>query len=177
MSVVIIQALRAWMGKHPIQPPTWTALEVTPLQQSIRRAFDAQTRIGWDQFFRGRLTKYWKLPLYMYYQERRPTSHISPTLWMNRTISTMWDFYNLMWNQRNEDFHGGTREELQAKALTATRTTVRRVYAASHGHVTNRQSRILHRLPVEDILSWTKSHLDAYLATAKIFLDKNIEPG
>ena len=32
-------------------------------------------------------------------------------------------------------------------------------------------------LPVEEILQWTRTHLEAYLATAQIFLDQNVEPG
>jgi hypothetical protein len=52
---------------------------------------------------------------------------------MTRTITAMWDFYSTMWDQRNSDLHGGTREEIQAKALTATKTTVRRIYTASNG--------------------------------------------
>jgi hypothetical protein len=36
---------------------------------------------------------------------------------------------------------------------------------------------MLHGRPLEQILNWTKSHLDAYLATAEVILEQNIDPG
>jgi hypothetical protein len=31
--------------------------------------------------------------------------------------------------------------------------------------------------PLEQILTWTKAHLDAYLATAEVILEQNVDPG
>lgn len=177
MANVIINALRAWMKSSPIAPLPWQHPHSTTLQKATKRAYTAQSRIGWDQFFCGRLSKYWRLPLIIYHRERRPITHATPTIWLSKTIKAMWDLFTAMWTQRNMDFHGGTPEAIRDKALTATRTTVQRVYTQSQGNISQHQSRILHRLPVIEILKWTKSHLDAYLATAHIFLDKNIEPG
>jgi len=36
---------------------------------------------------------------------------------------------------------------------------------------------LLHHDPVGNILNWTKAHLDAYLATAEVILEQNIDPG
>jgi hypothetical protein len=38
-------------------------------------------------------------------------------------------------------------------------------------------SHILHRTQITTILNWTKQHLDAYLATAEVICEWNIEPG
>jgi hypothetical protein len=38
-------------------------------------------------------------------------------------------------------------------------------------------SLILHRQQISSILNWTKQHLDAYLATAEVICEWNIEPG
>ena len=150
----------------------------TPLHRQIRRAFDAQTTIGWDQFLRGRLSLDWKTLLALYYKERRPTGHKTPALWMTTTISNMWKFFSDMWRtQRNADFHGRTPDEIRAKALEATRRSVRQIYTSTKGQVSPHQTRILHRLPIEDILKWTRTHLDAYLATAAIFQDQHVIPG
>jgi hypothetical protein len=50
-----------------------------------------------------------------------------------------------------------TPNEIRAKAFKATRKTM--------------------RLHIALILIWTKRHLDAYLATAEIFLEQNVDPG
>jgi hypothetical protein len=36
---------------------------------------------------------------------------------------------------------------------------------------------ILHAKPLEEILKWTKAHLNAYLATAEVILEQNVDPG
>jgi hypothetical protein len=43
--------------------------------------------------------------------------------------------------------------------------------------VNNAESAVLHARPLEQILTWTKAHLDAYLATAEVILEQNIDPG
>jgi hypothetical protein len=35
----------------------------------------------------------------------------------------------------------------------------------------------LHHARIEEILNWTKEHLDAYLATADVIIDQRDEPG
>jgi hypothetical protein len=36
---------------------------------------------------------------------------------------------------------------------------------------------MLHSWPLKQILKWTKSHLNAYLVTAKVILEQNVDPG
>jgi hypothetical protein len=47
----------------------------------------------------------------------------------------------------------------------------------SKHYVNNAESAILHVRPLEQILTWTKAHLDEYLATAEVILEQNINPG
>jgi hypothetical protein len=42
--------------------PAWNGPE-EPIQQQIRSAFNAQATIGWDQFFRARTAKAWRIPI------------------------------------------------------------------------------------------------------------------
>ena len=39
------------------------------------------------------------------------------------------------------------------------------------------ESALLHSRPLEEILTWMKAHLDAFLATAKVILEQNVDPG
>jgi hypothetical protein len=54
---------------------------------------------------------------------------------------------------------------------------VKQIYEASKGNVSKWDSSILHAQPIEEVLKWTKCHLDAYLATAEVYLDQNVDPG
>jgi hypothetical protein len=54
---------------------------------------------------------------------------------------------------------------------------VTRIYEESRHYDTGAERAILQARPLEEILNWTKAHLDAYLATAKVILEQNIDPG
>jgi hypothetical protein len=45
------------------------------------------------------------------------------------------------------------------------------------GKVTPTDSSVLHHAHIEEILKWTKEHLDAYLASADVIIDQRDEPG
>ena len=69
MTTLICDSMNNWLQCTQVHPPTWdTPLE--PIQHDLRRAFDAQRRIGWDQFFRGRLALAWKTAIATYYRDQ-----------------------------------------------------------------------------------------------------------
>jgi hypothetical protein len=73
--------------------------------------------------------------------------------------------------------HGKDYEEQQAIALKMSCNEVSRIYEEAKLYVNDAKSRLLHGRPLEQILTWTKSHLDAYFAMAEVILEQNIDPG
>jgi hypothetical protein len=73
--------------------------------------------------------------------------------------------------------YGKDYDEQRAIALETTRAAVTQIYEASKHYVNNAESAILHGRPLEQILTRTKVHLDAYLATAEVILEQNVDPG
>jgi hypothetical protein len=43
--------------------------------------------------------------------------------------------------------------------------------------VSKEDSNTLHSQPIEEVMKWTKCHLDVYLATAEVYLEQNVNPG
>jgi predicted dienelactone hydrolase len=69
-------------------------------------------------------------------------------------------------------------EEQHAIALEMMQDKVSRIYEdAKHFDINDAKSRRLHGRPLEQILYWTKLHLDPYLATAEAILEENVDPG
>jgi hypothetical protein len=50
------------------------------------------------------------------------------------------------------------------------------VYTDTIGNIIPSDSLILHCTRINEILNWTKQHLDAYLATAEVICEQNVEP-
>jgi hypothetical protein len=176
MATLICNSMTHWLDRSRIPPPTWTPPE-EPIQTQLRHAFKSQSKIGWDQFFRGRITKDWKLAIQTFYNERQPGNSFTPDQWMRTTIDALWNFSLTLWRQRNAALHGPdsalTLERLRKEAVTTAMT----VYQDTLGNISPSDSIILHQARITDILNWTKQHLDAYLATAEVVCEQNVEPG
>jgi hypothetical protein len=77
-----------------------------------------------------------------------------------------WD--EAIWKQRNTELVHGTDGAIsmeQRRKETATKAGVA-VYQDTIGNVSQTDSVVLHHARIDEILKWTKEHLDAYLASA-----------
>jgi hypothetical protein len=68
-------------------------------------------------------------------------------------------------------------ENCMEKTRKNTRESVRRIYHQSKDQVSEEDSNTLHAQPIKEVMKWMKRHLDAYLATAEVYLEQNIDPG
>jgi hypothetical protein len=180
MSAIIIDSVSLWLeGRRPTVP----LLDVSPnnvnseLHLLINDAYTHQCSIGWSHFLHGRISLHWKLAIRKYYSERQPGLFYNPNLWSRKTIDQLWKFYLTIWHGRNGELYGKDYDEQREIALRTTREEAQRVYADTKDRVSDRDSHFLHSHPAEAFLNWTKSHLDAYLATAEVILEQNVEPG
>jgi len=172
----ICKSMDDWLARRPVLPPEWQGPE-EPIQRQIRSAFKAQAMIGWDQFFRGRIAKAWRTPIGTYYKIRQPGESFTPDQWMRTVIKELWVFSIAIWKQRNSELHGtdGAVSMEQRRKDTANEAVA--VYQSTIGKVSPTDGVVLHHARIEEILKWTKEHLDAYLASADVIIDQRDEPG
>jgi hypothetical protein len=165
-----------WLERRPVTEPAWNG-PLDPIQRQIRSAFRAQAKIGWDQFFRGRIAKAWRIPIGRYHKIRQPGESFTPDQWMRTVIKEVWVFSIAMWKQRNTELHGTDGAKVwNSGGKTAYKAVA--VYQSTIGKVSPTDSVVLHHAArIEEILKWTKEHLDAYLASADVIIDQRDEPG
>jgi hypothetical protein len=87
---------------------------------------------------------------------------------MQKTIDAIWQIFLTIWYTRNGELHGKDYEEQRAIALETLCNEVSRIYEEAKLYVNNAKSRLLHGRLLEQILTWRKSQLDAYLAKSNI---------
>jgi hypothetical protein len=96
---------------------------------------------------------------------------------MRTVIKELWMFSIAIWKQRNTEMHGtdGAISMEQRRKETAMEAVS--VYQSTIGKVSQMDSIVLHHARIEEILKWTKEHLDAYLASADVIIEQRDEPG
>jgi hypothetical protein len=110
-------------------------------------------------------------------QVHQPGNKFNPNLCKQKMIDTLWQVFLTIWHTQNGELYGKDYEEQHAIALAMTQDEVSRIYEEAKHYVNDAESAMLHSRPLKQILKWTKSHLDAYLVTAKVILEQNVDPG
>jgi hypothetical protein len=110
------------------QNMSWEPLKnaVSPeLQKSIRQ----QTKIGWGQLWRGRLTK--EIAVFMenhYRNLNLDSKRYTGTRWCKMLIQNIWNSVLQLWKQRNEMIHGIISSAQQEKTRERLEVKVQRYY-------------------------------------------------
>jgi hypothetical protein len=112
-----------------------------------------------------------------YYKVWQPGDAVNPSLWMQKTINAIWQIFLMIWLMQNGELHGKDYEEQCSIVLITSCVKVSRINKEAKQYVNDAEIRLLHHQLLEQILTWTKSHLDAYLATAEVILEQNVDPG
>ena len=174
MTNLICSSMDHWLSRRPVLPPVWHG-PPDLIQRQLRRAFHAQSRIGWDQFFRGRIAKAWRVPIAHYYKERQPGSSFTPDQWMRTVISELWHFSITIWKHRNAEYHGTDGAISLEHRRKETAAAAQHVYQSTLGSVSPSDSTVLHHHHIAMIIQWNQEHLDAYLQSADIILAERDE--
>jgi hypothetical protein len=176
LATLLCDSMHSWIHRTRIAPPTWPT-PTEPIMESITQAFNSQRRIGWDPFFRGRISRAWSHTIRLYYIDRKPGVSFTPDRWMRTTIDAIWKFAMTLWRHRCTTYHGENGALTKEQHRKDTTTTAKTIYNDTIGNIRPSDGLILHKAKISEILTWTKQHLDAYLATAEVICEWNIEPG
>ncbi len=105
------EGLTSWMSKTDVQ---WKG-DIPSIEDKVGNliylAYTDQTRIGWNQAIRGRISKRWGQAHHAYTFERYNMAQTTPNAWIAKLIYQLWQFSIARWITRNEYLHGKTDEE------------------------------------------------------------------
>ena len=96
---------------------------------------------------------------------------------MRKTVDAIWQIFLMLWTCRNREKYGKDYDKQCAITLETSQDAVRHLYERTKHSINDEESALLHSCPLEEILTWTKTHLDAFLATAEVILEQNVDPG
>jgi hypothetical protein len=114
-----------------------TSRSLLPQLQSITRAFQDQTSIGWEGLFRGHIAASWAKAYLENYEAPSRKKQPSPATVVNlsqqesvKLILQLWEFSKTVWAYRNSVVHGKTEHSKLSKELLIMRAAVSRHYEA-----------------------------------------------
>ena len=170
LQLAIITSLKAWINSEPT--PSFSGNEQDPLERVTSLAHSEQSILGWNQAFKGRISKKWVTAQSMWYdnmrhnqnsKEKFPKNYTGP-LWAKKLIAQL-IFYNLnRWQIRNEAAHSSESSEQYEEIRDRFKSTITALY--QHNEETGDTSSI-YRQPLCDILTMSNERMSNWLQSHK----------
>ena len=170
VQLAIITSLQAWIASEPT--PLFSANDQDSIERQTSLAHSEQSILGWDQAFKGRLSKKWTHAQGMWYDNMRhnlhstekfPKSYTGP-IWMKKLVAQL-IFYNLnRWQIRNEAAHASDTAAEYEHTRDRYKETITALYqknADSEGTTS------IYRQPLSDVLTMSNERLSNWLHSHK----------
>jgi hypothetical protein len=122
-----------------------TKISFTPTG-SLNQALQDQNAIGWTNFYKGRLSKKWEQVQKDHYRKTKATK-ADPYKWATSVITTMWQGFLQMWENRNDDQHGRDNIDAISKEREKLLKKTRQLYEQKES--IDPEDRRLYHKPVE----------------------------
>ena len=113
----------------------------TPIQQhelsfsadpDITAAIDEQEKIGWINFYRGRISQKWNVTQDNHNKNNPNTSNHDIFQWATKIVTTMWHGFLLLWEERKQDQHGRDKIQQTATLRQNLLKRTRQLYSKIH---------------------------------------------
>jgi hypothetical protein len=120
-------------------------ISFTP-QGTLNQALQDQNKIGWTNFYKGRLSKKWEQVQKAHYSNTKATK-ADPYKWETLVITAMWEGFLQMWENRNNDQHGRDTTDAISKEREKLLKKTRQLYEQKES-IDPEDQRLYHK-PVE----------------------------
>ena len=102
---------------------------MTEIPPPYRQCYEAQTRIGWNHFIRGRITGEMKTLIKQETRIKKPTTHFTSDWWLRKTIEIMIDTHLVSWKSYNALKHKHLQNPFDFRATINRLTTMSKNYS------------------------------------------------
>ena len=158
LTEAVIHYIKSWMRQE--EPKfLFRLLPYVPSQQKLIHAINEQTKIGWNQFLRGRITTKWREAQQLFHAQTRLNT------WIKKFITKIMAVNQTIWDVRNSLLYGtGTNKTKKARGrLIPTITTYYKTYKnlvhPTHYHI--------FQIPLETIITFSSTENKQWIDTVK----------
>ncbi len=154
-----------WLGLLAIRNDTDYPDVNNELPPIIRRAVQAQHRIGWDQLYQGRFSIYWAQAI----DKLHPSLASSGRLVTTQMIQIIWNYVLATWTLRNQHLH----QDGGQLSLPDYRQAVLTMYEQRHQLPPAAQDAIFNR-PIEQIMDQSPAKLRTWIIRTNAYMKQQL---
>ncbi len=155
-----------WLGLLTIRNDTPYPAITNELPKVLRSAITAQSRLGWDQLYHGRVSKLWEIAI----ESLNPHLHISGRQIVTTMVQTIWRYILASWTLRNHQLHqdGGRLSLPNYKQAFLT------IYEQKDTLPPEVQEALFHR-PLDQMLEQTPAFLRSWIERSQRYIQQQLK--
>jgi hypothetical protein len=172
----IKHALQFWedsAGSGIVPSPTRGTLN--PFDISLTQAYQAQGKIGWEQFLIGKISTHWRKFYEIYQNTHKKNS--SSMLWSSSLIIHLFNYTSSLWRFRNGVLHGHNLKEEKLKKLEKLEEAISTAYQKYNSDpfiISHHLSSIFDK-PLQYVLQTDIDYLSSWLRTYTEAVETQLE--
>jgi hypothetical protein len=165
MTTAFMGGVQAWIRNQ--NPPDIRQL-VPNASRQLKKTYNEQTLIGWDQVAKGRIATSWSQFInHVIDQNQDQNSNYSTAeTWGIQVIGIMWKHVLLIWTARNNTEHGSTPQDKTHKKKEKLEKEVEKIKNCAK--VSNAKDQNYIETPTEELKLMTVSQMIAWIRNSKI---------
>jgi hypothetical protein len=132
LAEAMVTGARAWVEGNSIPASEALNLSDNDAGKQIRAAYQEQTDLGWNVFFRGFWSSGWRLAQDEHWKRvGKSCSFDTGESWAGKAQLWFFDFFHQLWNARNANEYGEDIFTQRQIRLAKCEKTIRRLYLRS----------------------------------------------
>lgn len=163
VKIALMMGLRSWQqNKHSAGNQD----EIIGLPMIIQEAFHHQTKIGWGQLTRGKISTHWIQIVKQHLRHKIfHKSNITPTRWAANLITVIWQGILNIWDHRNKEVHG--HDPISANTKEKTKLLQEAEFLQQQARDNNFYNTHWLNKPIEELQEYTVIALKAWVRNAR----------
>jgi hypothetical protein len=139
---------------------------------SVQRAITAQNKMGWNNFYRGRIALEWLTAQQEQYEGKYKPKQDTEQ-WATNIINTIWHGFLTLWESRKEDQHGRDLIQQKEKEREILLRRTRKLYEKIEQY--DEQDKRYFKEPIEHWEQATNKNIQEWLVMAEKLAEKSKE--
>jgi len=155
-----------WLGLLTIRNATPYPDVTNELPPVLRSAIKAQSRLGWDQLYHGRISNLWEIAI----EKLNPHLPISGRRILVQMVQTIWKYILASWALRNHHLH----QDGGRLSLPNYKQAVQTIYEQKETLPPEVQEALFQR-PLEQMLEQTPAFLKSWIERSQKYIQQQLK--
>ncbi|MGH7955165.1 MAG: hypothetical protein ACREOZ_04315, partial [Gloeomargaritales cyanobacterium] len=153
---------------------TWRSEYTDINAQQVHKAAQAQSKIGWEQFMRGRVARQWRMAQMRYLNETGSPCKYTAERWAKKLIKLIWNYAMEIWHGRNQLIYGENEAANESRRRAKAVQAIHESFQKDKNNVSATHSQLF-SIPIETRIEQSTAQMENWLESVKVAVRSEVQ--